>query len=127
MSTGRSRLSSGSWARRPRSVGCATTRSPTYRGAAMRLSELLHARVIDSDGADLGGVDDVLLVQDGPFLDPFGAAFRVEGLVVGHRAVGTRLGYHRGDVTGPWLLKAFFSRLARGAKYVPWEAVEEWD
>jgi len=93
----------------------------------MRLSELMQAHVIDPDGNDLGSVDDVRLVQDGPVLQPFGAAFRVEGLVLGRRAIGTRLGYHRGDVVGPWLLRTLFRWLQRRAKYVPWEAVEAWD
>ena len=90
----------------------------------MRLSELLHAVVIDADGMELGSVDDVRLVQDGPLLLPFGAALRVEGLVVGHRGVGTRLGFGRRDVTGPWLLRKIFGALARQARYAPWELVE---
>ena len=90
----------------------------------MLLSDVLHSRVFDVDGVDLGSVDDVRLVQDGPLLLPFGAALRVDGLVVGHAAVGTRLGYHRGDVTGPWLLKTIFSALERRAHYVPWDQVE---
>jgi uncharacterized protein YrrD len=93
----------------------------------MRLSELLHSHVVDVEGNDVGSVDDVRLVQDGPLLLPFGAAFRVEGVVVGHRAVGVRLGYHRGDVKGPWLLKALFHRLERRARYVPWEDVVSWE
>ena len=93
----------------------------------MRLSELLHAKVIDADGNHLGKIEDVRLVQDGPMLHPFGAAFRVDGLMVGRRSVGTRLGYYRGDVTGPWLLRVLFARFQRGAKYVPWDAVESCD
>jgi hypothetical protein len=93
----------------------------------MRLSDLLHSRVIDADGTDIGSVDDVRMVQDGPMLLPFGAAFRVEGLMVGHRSVGTRLGYVRGGLRGPWLLRIIFTALERRARYVDWEDVVEWD
>jgi hypothetical protein len=93
----------------------------------MNLSDLLHSQVFDPDGEKLGSVDDVLLVQDGPPLLPFGAAFRVEGLQVGHRAVGRRLGYDHGKVKGPWFLKIFFSTLNQRSRYVPWEDVDTWD
>ncbi len=93
----------------------------------MHLSDLLHSKVLDADGAPLGSVDDVRLVQDGPLLLPFGAAFRVEGLMVGHRSVGTRLGYMRRGVRGPWLLRVIFAALERRARYVPWEDVLTWD
>lgn len=93
----------------------------------MRLSDLLHTRVVDRDGVDIGSVDDVRMVQDGPLLLPFGHAFRVEGLMVGHRSIGTRLGYVRGGVQGPWLLRVIFSALERRAHYVDWQDVETWD
>ena len=93
----------------------------------MRLSDLLHARVVDADGTDIGSVDDVRMVQDGPLLLPFGAAFRLEGLMVGHRSVATRLGYVRGGVKGPWVLRTIFSALERRARYVEWEDVAAWD
>ena len=93
----------------------------------MRLSELLHSVVVDADGVELGSVDDVRLVQDGPMLSPFGAALRVEGLVVGHSAVGTRLGFGRKNVAGPWLLLRIFGALERRARYAPWELVEAFD
>jgi sporulation protein YlmC with PRC-barrel domain len=90
----------------------------------MRLSELLHTDVIDRDGVKLGTVEDVRLVQDGPLLLPFGAAFRVAGFVVGRGSLGIRLGYQRGQVDGPWLLSKLFGWLQRRALYVPWELVE---
>jgi hypothetical protein len=93
----------------------------------MRLSDLLHTRVFDADGTDLGSVDDVRMVQDGPMLLPFGNALRVEGLMVGHRSLGTRLGFVRGGVKGPWLLRVIFSTLERRAHYVDWEDVSSWD
>jgi hypothetical protein len=93
----------------------------------MNLSDLLHSEVVDADGVRLGSVDDVRVVQDGPLLLPFGAAFRVEGLMIGHRSVGTRLGFTRGGLRGPWLLRAIFAAFERRAKYVPWDAVASWD
>ena len=93
----------------------------------MRLSDLLHSRVVDAEGADIGSVEDVRMVQDGPLLLPFGAAFRVEGLAVGRRSVGTRLGYVRGGLKGPWPLRIIFAALERRACYVDWESVVSWD
>src|SRR5436305_8769256 len=93
----------------------------------MRLSDLMHSQVYDADGAKIGPVGDVVVIQDGPMLLPFGAAFRIDGLMVGHRSFGTRLGYVRGGVKGPWLLRAMFSALERRARYVPWDDVATWD
>jgi hypothetical protein len=93
----------------------------------MHLSDLVHSRVVDAAGTDIGSVEDVRLVQDGPLLAPFGDAFRVEGLMVGHRRVGTRLGFVRGGLRGPWLLRALFGGLERRARYVEWTDVERWD
>ncbi len=90
----------------------------------MRLSELLHAEVLDEHGRSPGRVQDVRLVQDGPVVGSFGAAFRVAGLVVGStRTFGVRLGYDRREVNGPWPVKALITYLLRSARYVPWERV----
>jgi hypothetical protein len=51
------------------------------------------------------------------------ASFRIEGIVVGRGALGTRLGYDRADIRGPWLLKTLFGWLHRHARYVAWEDV----
>lgn len=91
------------------------------------LSELLQSEVVDSEGRELGKVDDVRLVQDGPIRPGFGAALRVDGLVVGAGGLAVRLGYHRNQVRGPALLKAIFATLERRARFVPWELVGEWD
>jgi hypothetical protein len=93
----------------------------------MNLSDLLHSPVVDDAGASLGTVEDVRVVQDGPLLLPFGAAFRVDGLIVGRHTIGTRLGYNREGVKGPWLLRAIFSALERRARFIPWDAVQSWD
>ena len=61
----------------------------------MRLTDLLGAEVVARCGQPAGRVHDVRLVQDGPVVDGFGAALRLDGLLVGGRAVGARLGYER--------------------------------
>ena len=93
----------------------------------MHLSDLLHSRAFDADGVEIGRVGDVRLVQDGPLLLPFGAAFRVEGLVVGNHSLETRLGFHRGALKGPWLLRLLCERFERRARYVDWADVVSWD
>src|SRR5215210_6371877 len=74
----------------------------------MRLSDLLDVLVIDSSLEEVGRVHDVLLTQDGPMLGDE-ASFRIEGVIVGRGALGTRLGYVRTDMSGPWLIKCFSS------------------
>ena len=93
----------------------------------MRLSELLHSEVFDADGRHYGTVDDVRMVQDGPVLGTFGAALRVDGIVIGRGGLGVRLGFHRTRVRGPWLLNTIFGRLERRAKFVPWDKVQSYD
>jgi len=93
----------------------------------MNLSDLMDSHAVDADGIDMGLVGDVRLVQDGPMSLPFGAAFRVEGLVVGGHSFATRLGYLRGTLRGPWLLRAIFMALERRSRYVDWSDVVSWD
>lgn len=94
----------------------------------MRLSDLLGSRVVDENGADLGRVRDVRLVQDGPLQGAFGAALRVDGVVAARTALGMRLGFHRAGVKGPWVLKAALGAIERHwAVYVSWDVVESWD
>ena len=90
----------------------------------MRLNDLLGAEVVDQAGRSAGRVHDVRLVQDGPVLSGFGAGLRVDGLVVGRRAVGARLGYERGRMRGPLLVKLVAGWLRRDGRYVPWDRVE---
>lgn len=86
----------------------------------MRLSKLLDRVVVTADGRSLGKVRDVRLVQDGPIL-PGGtqAAMRVEAVIVSSGWRGVRLGYLRGEVRGPWLLRTIFGRLERAARAIP--------
>jgi hypothetical protein len=93
----------------------------------MRLSELLGRRVVDADGRRLGDVKDVRLVQDGPLIEGFGHALRVEGVLVGRGAIGVRLGIVRTDVKGPWPLTWLLRRLEHHARYVDWNDVAEHD
>ena len=92
----------------------------------MRLSDLLHEPVYDSEWRPIGRVQDVRLVQDGPLQGLTGAAFRVDGLVVGRSAMGVRLGFLRREMHGPWPLKVLFERLERRVKSLPWSQVEDW-
>jgi sporulation protein YlmC with PRC-barrel domain len=92
----------------------------------MRTSDLLGARVCGPDGTDLGTVTDLRMVQDGPILGTWGAAFRLTGLVVSHRGAGSFLGYERGSVRGPWLVATIVKWLHRDAVLVPWDDVESW-
>jgi hypothetical protein len=93
----------------------------------MRLSDLLHSTVVDADDREIGSVDDVRLVQDGPPLEGIDASFRVDALIVGRGALGVRLGMHRQRVRGPLPLKALFAGLERRAWFVTWDEVAAWD
>jgi hypothetical protein len=89
----------------------------------MRLSELLGAEVVDEHGRPVGKVHDVRLQQAGPELEGSGASLRLEGLIVGRRALGARFGFGRGGVRGPWLLEAVFGSLGRDGRYVAWDRI----
>jgi sporulation protein YlmC with PRC-barrel domain len=91
----------------------------------MRLSDLLEAEVVDRNGDRIGHVHDVRLIQDGPPLGTWGAALRLEGLVVGRGSIGTRLGITRPRMKGPWVLKLLFGRQRASRVLVPWDRVEE--
>lgn len=91
----------------------------------MRLSDLLDAEVVDRNGERIGHVHDVRLVQNGPPLGTWGAALRLEALVVGSGSVGTRLGITRPQMKGPWILKLLFARQSASRVLVPWERVRE--
>jgi hypothetical protein len=53
----------------------------------------------------------------------FGASFRLEGLIVGKGSIGSRLGYDRSEMKGPYLLKKLFGRLLSSARFVDWGRV----
>jgi sporulation protein YlmC with PRC-barrel domain len=89
----------------------------------MRLSDLMEAEVLDASGVAMGRVHDVRLVQDGPQVGSWGAAFRVEGLIVGKGGIADRLGYERSNVHGPWLVKSLIDLFHKDTKFVPWNEV----
>jgi hypothetical protein len=91
----------------------------------MRMGELLRSDVVDVDGKRVGRVHDVRLVQDGPELAGSGPSLRVDGLVVGHGSLAIRLGYHRAEVTGPFLLGRIFRALEGRARYVRWTDIQD--
>jgi len=85
----------------------------------VRLSELLDRPVVAVDGRRLGKVRDVRLVQDGPILaGGTQAALRVDAVIVSKGWRGVRLGYLRGEVRGPWMLRAIFGRLEQKARAI---------
>jgi hypothetical protein len=92
-----------------------------------RLSELLEVEAFDAGGDCLGRVRDVRLVQDGPLIEGFGHGLRVAGVLVGPRWRGTRLGFTRAAIKGPWPLTALFRRLEAANRYYHWDDVEAWD
>ena len=85
----------------------------------MKLSELLTADVVDADGRRVGPVRSVRLVQDGPVLGGTQAAMRVDAVIVGGGALGMRLGYVRGGVRGPLMLRWLFSWSERRSRTFP--------
>jgi uncharacterized protein YrrD len=89
----------------------------------MRLSDLLGAEVLDEAGRSAGHVHDVRLVQDGPVVGGFGASLRVDGLIVGRRAVGARLGYERRRMKGPLPVRLLAGWLHHDGRYVEWGRV----
>ena len=93
----------------------------------MQISDVMGRRVADADGERVGKVTDVRLVQDGPFVEGFGNTLRVDALVVGRGGVASRLGYVRGGVRGPWLLKVLATALEGRAFLVPWEDLQDTD
>jgi hypothetical protein len=90
----------------------------------MLLSELVGARVVTTEGDDLGRVHDVLLVQDGPMGANGRAGLRAHALAVGRRSLGMQLGYAQRRVDGPWMLRKLFRT---PPLLVPWPAIVQRD
>ena len=89
----------------------------------MRLSELLGAEVVDQAGRGAGHVHDVRVVQDGPLVGAFGASLRLDGLIVGRRGIGARLGYERRNMRGPLPVKLLAGWLYHDGRYVSWDRI----
>jgi sporulation protein YlmC with PRC-barrel domain len=90
----------------------------------MRLSDLLGREVVDRDGHPLGRIRDVRLQARGPVGSGALAALDVETIVVDDAGAAVRLGYVRGGVRGPWLLKALAGWQERKALEIPWADLE---
>ena len=90
----------------------------------MRLSDVLRHEVFDGRGKSLGRIQDVRLVQDGPEIGKFGPSLRVDGVVIGRQAAGVRLGYHRDEVRGPWVLRVVFRRLEKRGRFARWDQLD---
>jgi hypothetical protein len=88
----------------------------------VRLSDLLGKHVVDASGRRRV-VTDVRVVQDGRLLGTFGAALRVDGLVLNHRMFGAHLGIDRANVRGPAIVKAILARLQRDPRYLTWDRI----
>lgn len=95
----------------------------------MRISELLGARVVDDDGAELGRVHDVRLTvseRDGRV-----ATLRVAGLVVGGDGPLSRAahawGYAEGRAQAPLVLRRLTAGAVRRSRFVPARRVEAWE
>ena len=76
----------------------------------MRLADLIGSKVVDAEDRDIGRVGDVWLTQDGPPIGVFGAALRVDSLVIGRFGLASRAGYERDDVRGPAPIAWFLHR-----------------
>ena len=87
----------------------------------MRLSDLLTAEVVDERGTHVGHVRDVGVVRDGPWIDGFGPAYRLDSLIVGRGSLGARLGLDREHIQSPWLLRVIFGR--RRPQEIAWTDV----
>jgi hypothetical protein len=92
----------------------------------MRISDLLDCEVVDVDGVSFGKVRDVRLIMDGPLRGTL-AQLRVDAVIVGGDAVAGRLGYIRGGVRGPALLKIIMGRLERRTATFAAQQIAEWD
>jgi hypothetical protein len=93
----------------------------------MRISDLLASDVHDASGRSIGRVRDVRVIQDGPATGGVQAGFRVDALLVGKGTLGGRLGYHHGQVEGPWLLKALARRAEHKVRTIAMTDVDHWD
>ncbi len=93
----------------------------------MQMSDVMGRPVVDAAGTGVGQVSDVRLVQDGPYIEGFGNALRLDAVVVGRGGVASRLGYVRGGVRGPWPLRVLAAALERRAYLISWTDLHETD
>ena len=91
----------------------------------MLLSDLLHRSVVTASGQRLGRVVEVHLVQDARPVPGGDHRLRVDGLVVGRRAVMARLGLTRPEIDGPTLVTAIARAVAGHHDFFPWAQIED--
>jgi PRC-barrel domain protein len=89
----------------------------------MRLGDLIGSTVVDADDVEVGRVGDVWLTQDGPPAGPFGAALRVDALVMGRFGLASRAGYERDDMHGPAPIAWFLHRRTAHRPVVRWSDI----
>lgn len=89
----------------------------------MRASELLGLPVTGPGGEVLGQVIDIRIVQQGA-LRGSADALHVDGFVVGHHTLASRLGYDRYERPGPAMIRVLVGWLARRNGYLRWDEVE---
>jgi hypothetical protein len=90
----------------------------------MRATQLIGCRVYDADGQLLGHVHDLRFEATPPPPDQdTGWTCRLTGLACGRTAIGHRLGYGMGDMTGPWPLRALFTRGYQRRLEIDWTDV----
>ena len=99
----------------------ATYIAKTFFPAASEFASLMQTFAVFGAGFLMRPLGAIIL---GAYIDKVG---RRRGLIVGRRGIGTRLGYERAGITGPWLLRIIFSALDRRSRYIPWDDVAEWD
>ena len=94
----------------------------------MRISELIGAKVVDGDGADLGCVHDVRITVAAR--RGRATSLRVAGLVIGSGGwlsrAAHRWGYAEGRAEAPLALKWLTSRATLKSRFVPARRVEAW-
>jgi hypothetical protein len=90
----------------------------------MRAADILGAEVVGPDGARLGMVLEIRLVQDGPMLGA-DCALRIHGFVVGKRWLASHLGYDRANVNGPALVNAVVQWLTKDNRFLAWDDVAQ--
>ena len=89
----------------------------------MRLADLIGAMLVDVHGVEVGTVGDVWMTQDGPPIGPFGAALRVDTLVVDRFGLASRAGYERAGVGGPAPIAWYLRRRAAHRPVARWADV----
>jgi hypothetical protein len=91
----------------------------------MLLSDLLHRSVVTAAGERVGRVVEVHLVQDARPVPGGDHRLRVDGLVVGRRAVMARLGLTRAETRGPTLVTVVARAIAGRHDFFPWDQVAD--